>query len=85
MAKTKKKMPLARQLYLARTAGEKAAATRRLNNYLQEQASKGRDPNVVYAAIKAHITMIKQREKESTTLATLHIRHSIDKGAGLRK
>jgi hypothetical protein len=76
----KKKMPLARQILVARTTGEKAAATRRLNAYLQQQARKGRDPKVVYAAIKAHITMMKQRDKERATLATLHIRQSIDKG-----
>jgi len=52
-------MTLIETLINADTAGKKAAATKKLNKFVEEQAAKGKDPKWVRAGVKARITRIK--------------------------
>ena len=53
----------------ARTAGQKAAATRQMNQHAAMRAEQGVNPKMVAAGIKAHVARIRNSSANTTTAA----------------
>jgi len=52
-------MTVSEQIFMAKTAGQKAAATKRLNSFVAEQVLLGKDEKWVRAGVAASITRLK--------------------------
>lgn len=52
-------MTISKTIFLAKTAGQKAAATKKLNKYVAAKVAEGSDETQVRAAVKASVTRLK--------------------------
>ena len=58
-------MSIAKTVYDAKTAGQKSAATKKLNKYVAEKVAEGKDETQVRAGVKASVTRLANAQKLS--------------------